>query len=118
MVDMTLLEPLLQRARATKAQLKLWNAELDRLRYPDYYRGRLTPDEANLLLYNHLRQGLPLMAGKLGAGCPAWLITTLISPFALPVKVAAVVKPAGAKKVIASGMPLPLPSAGLKARQL
>jgi len=67
MDDMTRLEPLLQRARATKAQLKLWNAELDRLRYPDYYRGRLTPDEANLLLYNHLRQGLPLMAGKLGA---------------------------------------------------
>ena len=64
---MSLVLPLLDRARAAKAQLKLWNAELDRLRYPAYYRGRLSPEEANLLLYNRLRQGQPVMAGKLGS---------------------------------------------------
>ena len=64
---MSVLEPLLDRARAAKTRLKLWNAELDRLRYPAYYRGRLSPEEANLLLYNRLRQGQPLMAGKLGS---------------------------------------------------
>jgi hypothetical protein len=58
---------LLQRARRGKEQLKLWDAELDRLRYPAYYRGRLSPEEANLLLYNRLRQGQPLLAGKLGS---------------------------------------------------
>ena len=47
---MSVLEPLLDRARAAKTRLKLWNAELDRLRYPAYYRGRLSPAEANLLL--------------------------------------------------------------------
>ncbi|NDC15685.1 MAG: hypothetical protein EBZ76_11095, partial [Synechococcaceae bacterium WB9_2_170] len=60
-------QPLLDRARAAKAKLRLWNAELDRLRYPAYYRGRLTPEEANLLLYNRLRHGQPVMAGKLGS---------------------------------------------------
>ena len=52
---MSVLEPLLDRARAAKTRLKLWNAELDRLRYPAYYRGRLSPEEANLLLYKRLR---------------------------------------------------------------
>jgi len=64
---MSLLEPWLGRVRAGKARLKLWNAELDRLRYPAYYRGRLSPEEANLLLYNRLRQGVPVLAGKLGS---------------------------------------------------
>ena len=58
---------LLQAARRGKERLKLWNAELDRLRYPAYYRARLSPEEANLLLYNRLRQGQPLLAGKLGS---------------------------------------------------
>lgn len=64
---MSALSPLLDWARAAKARLKLWNAELDRLRYPAYYRGRLTPEEANLLLYNRLLQGGPVLAGKLGS---------------------------------------------------
>ena len=64
---MKAMEPLLDQARAVKTQLKLWNAELDRLRYPAYYRGRLSPEEANLLLYNCLRQGVPVLAGKLGS---------------------------------------------------
>ena len=59
--------PLLDRARTTKVRLKLWNAELDRLRYPAYFRGRLSPEEANLLLYNRLLQRVPLLAGKLGS---------------------------------------------------
>lgn len=67
MAHMSLPTPLLDRARALKARLKLWNAELDRLRFPAYYRGRLSPDEANLLLYSRLRQGVPVMAGKLGS---------------------------------------------------
>ena len=58
---------LLQHARRGKERLKLWNAELDRLRYPAYYRGRLSPEEANLLLYHRLRQGQPVLAGKLGS---------------------------------------------------
>jgi hypothetical protein len=53
--------------RSAKTRLKLWNAELDRLRYPDYYRSRLSPEEANLLLYNRLRRGEPILAGKLGS---------------------------------------------------
>jgi len=60
-------EVLLDRARKEKARLKLWNAELDRLRYPAYFQGRFSPDEANLLLYNRLRDGVPLFAGKLGS---------------------------------------------------
>ena len=64
---MNALEPVLDRARAAKTRLKLWNAELDRLRYPAYFRGRLSPEEANLLLYNRLRQGVPVLAGKLGS---------------------------------------------------
>ena len=64
---MKAMELLLDRARAVKTQLKLWNAELDRLRYPAYYRGRLSPEEANLLLYNRLRQGGPVLAGKVRA---------------------------------------------------
>lgn len=54
-------------ARDLKTRCKLWDAELDRLRYPAYFRGRLSPEEANLLLYNRLRQGQPLFAGKLGS---------------------------------------------------
>jgi len=64
---MKAVEPVLNRARAAKTRLKLWNAELDRLRYPAYFRGRLSPEEANLLLYNRLRQGVPVLAGKLGS---------------------------------------------------
>jgi len=64
---MKAVEPVLNRARTAKARLKLWNAELDRLRYPAYYRGRLSPEEANLLLYNRLLQGVPVLAGKLGS---------------------------------------------------
>jgi hypothetical protein len=64
---MSVLEHWRDRARAAKTRFKLWNAELDRLRYPSYYRGRLSPEEANLLLYNRLRQGQPVMAGKLGS---------------------------------------------------
>ena len=67
---MNALEPVLDRARAAKTRLKLWNAELDRLRYPAYYRGRLSPEEANLLLYNRLRQGVPV-ATVIGGGYDA-----------------------------------------------
>jgi len=67
MAHMTPSTWLRQRARRGKERLKLWDAELDRLRYPAYYRGRLSPEEANLLLYNRLRQGQPLLAGKLGS---------------------------------------------------
>ena len=67
MAHMTPTTWLLQHARRGKERLKLWNAELDRLRYPAYYQGRLSPEEANLLLYNRLRQGQPVLAGKLGS---------------------------------------------------
>ena len=67
MAHMTPSTWLLQRARRGKERLKRWNAELDRWRYPAYFRGRLSPEEANLLLYNRLRQGQPLLAGKLGS---------------------------------------------------
>ena len=57
----------LNSARVIKGKFKLWNSELDRLRYASYYRNRLTPDKANLLLYNRLLEGSPFIAGKLGS---------------------------------------------------
>ncbi|MBM5792198.1 MAG: hypothetical protein FJ053_10605 [Cyanobacteria bacterium M_surface_10_m1_298] len=58
---------LLAKAKKAKARLLLALTEADRWRYPRYFQGRLRPEEANLYLYQSLRNRVPVFAGKLGS---------------------------------------------------
>ena len=55
------------KARKAKNRAKLYVTELDRLIYPDFFKGRLTPEEANLYLYKRILNNNPIFAGKLGS---------------------------------------------------
>lgn len=58
---------LLAKAKKAKGRLQLALTEADRWRYPPYFQGRLRPEEANLYLYQCLRNRVPVFAGKLGS---------------------------------------------------
>jgi hypothetical protein len=58
---------MLKKAKALKARAVLYATELDRIVYPRYFKDRLSPEEANLLIYRSIKNSSPLMAGKLGS---------------------------------------------------